>query len=65
MTNVGAAPSPETLVDVSLNVQGRPVSQAVQSTFALLQQTHPLVSPLYRAQRLWDAAPADAGQVRS
>ena len=61
--NVGAAPSPETLVEISLNVQGRPVSQAVQSTFALLQQTHPLVSPLYRGQRLWDAAPADAATL--
>ena len=62
--NVGAAPTPETLVEISLNVQGRPVSQAVQSTFALLQQTHPLVSPLYRAQRLWDAAPADAATLQ-
>jgi hypothetical protein len=58
--NVGAAASPESLVDVSLVVQGRPVSAAVQSTFALLQQTHPLVSPLYRGQRLWESAPADA-----
>jgi hypothetical protein len=39
------------------------VSQAVQSTFAQLQQTHPLVSPLYRNQRLWDAAPADAATL--
>jgi hypothetical protein len=61
--NVGAAPSPEALVDVSLAVGGRPVSQAVQSTFALLQQTHPLVSPLYRNQRLWDSAPADAATL--
>jgi GTP-binding protein EngB required for normal cell division len=58
--NVGAAATPESLVDVSLTVQGRPVSAAVQSTFALLQQTHPLVSPLYRGQRLWESAPADA-----
>jgi hypothetical protein len=27
----------------------------VQATFAQLQQTHPLVSPLYRGQRLWEA----------
>jgi hypothetical protein len=61
--NVGAAPTTETLVDVCLNVQGRPVSQAVQSTFALLQQTHPLVSPLYRGQRLWESTAADAATL--
>jgi len=61
--NVGAAPTTETLVDVSLSVQGRPISQAVQSTFALLQQTHPLVSPLYRGQRLWESNAADAATL--
>jgi hypothetical protein len=62
--NVGAAPSPDALVDVSLVVQGRPISQAVQSTFALLQQTHPLVSPLYRNQRLWESSIADAAAMQ-
>lgn len=61
--NVGAAATPETLVDVSLTVQGRPVASTVQSTFALLQQTHPLVSPLYRGQRLWESAAADAAAL--
>ena len=61
--NVGAAPTTESLIDVCLNVQGRPISQAVQSTFALLQQTHPLVSPLYRGQRLWEANAADAATL--
>ncbi|MEA2735331.1 MAG: hypothetical protein QOE14_1782 [Humisphaera sp.] len=62
--NIGAAPSPETLVDISLTIQGRPVSAAVKSTFALLQQTNPLVSPLYRGQRLWESAPADAAVIQ-
>ena len=61
--NVGAAPTPESLVDVSLTVQGRPVASTVQSTFALLQQTHPLVSPLYRGQRLWESNSADAAAL--
>ena len=58
--NVGTAPTVESLVDASLTIQGRPVSLQVQATFALLQQTHPLVSPLYRTQRLWESSVADA-----
>lgn len=61
--NVGAAPTPDALVDVSLTIQSRPISSAVQATFALLQQTHPLVSPLYRQQRLWEESAADAAAM--
>jgi hypothetical protein len=58
--NVGTAPTVESLVDASLSVQGRPIASQVQATFALLQQTHPLVSPLYRSQRLWESSVAEA-----
>jgi hypothetical protein len=58
--NVGAAATPAGLVDAVVAINGRGVSEVVQATFALLQQTHPLVSPLYRQQRLWEAAPADS-----
>ncbi|MEO6436975.1 MAG: GTPase domain-containing protein [Tepidisphaeraceae bacterium] len=61
--NVGTAPTIESLVDVSLVVQGRPLSSVAAATFALLQQTHPLVSPLYRAQRLWEAQAADVAAM--
>jgi hypothetical protein len=58
--NVAAAPTPAAMVSAKLNEDARPLSQSVQATFALLQQTHPAIGPLYRQQKLWDALAADA-----
>ncbi|HYO09787.1 MAG TPA: GTPase domain-containing protein [Tepidisphaeraceae bacterium] len=59
-TNVGAAPSPEALVLARTEADGRTLSAAIQATFSLLQQTHPMAGNLYRQQKLWEAMPADA-----
>jgi GTPase Era involved in 16S rRNA processing len=58
--NVGSAPTASSLVDASLIIQTRTPDDAIQTTFAMLQQTHPLISSLYRAQRLWESAAASA-----
>jgi hypothetical protein len=58
--NVGAAPTPQLLVASALTVDGRSLSDAVQATFALLQQTNPLIGNLYRQQKLWEQMPADS-----
>jgi hypothetical protein len=57
--NVGAAPTPESLVDATTTIAGRTIPATVAATFALLQQTHPMVGPLYRQQRLWEDSAAD------
>lgn len=45
---------------------GRSVASLVQTTFALLQQSHPSISPLYQDQKLWESMPASlvAGELR-
>lgn len=57
--NVGAGPSPEVLVTSRIDDGGRTLSQSVQATFALLQQTSPQVGSLYSGQKLWESYPAD------
>jgi hypothetical protein len=60
-SNVGAAPTPEALVVAKTDTNdGRSLSASIQATFALLQQTHPLVGQLYRQQKLWEQIPADS-----
>jgi GTPase Era involved in 16S rRNA processing len=56
--NIGAATTPEALFDAYATIQGRAIASTVSATFALLQQTHPAVGPLYRQRRLWDESPA-------
>jgi hypothetical protein len=58
--NVGAAATPAALVESHATIQGRPIASTVAVTFALLQQTHPMIGPLYRQRRLWEDACADA-----
>ena len=58
--NVGAGPSAEALVASTTDDASRSLSSSVQATFALLQQTHPAIGPLYRRAKLWDEMPADA-----
>jgi hypothetical protein len=57
----GAAPfaGVEAMVDAHLNAEPRSVSERVQSSFAQLQQSSPLISTLYRHRKLWEAMPAD------
>jgi len=64
--NVGAAPTPEALVDATATINGRSIPATVAATFALLQQSHPMVGPLYRQQRLWEDSAAElaAGDLR-
>ncbi|MGH9370602.1 MAG: hypothetical protein ACRD15_03620, partial [Vicinamibacterales bacterium] len=52
-------PTAEALADGYLNAGGQDVSQSIQSTFALLHQSHPAVSGLYREWKLWEQMPAD------
>ncbi len=58
--NVGAAPTTEALIDTYSTLGGRSVPAAVAATFALMQQSHPMIGPLYRQQRLWEEVPAAA-----
>ena len=57
-------PTGEAMVDEQLadlthkGSAGRSLAERVQTTFALLQQTHPALSNLYRSQKLWEAVPA-------
>ena len=64
--NVGAAPTAEALIDSYASIGGRSVPAAVAATFALLQQTHPMIGPLYGQRRMWDDATATtaAGELR-
>jgi hypothetical protein len=50
---------PETLVEQYLRPDGRDLSQGIQTTFAQLQQSQPMVSALYRARKLWESRAAD------
>lgn len=57
-------PTGEALVDQQIaglaeeGIGGRTLAERVQTCFALLQQTHPSLSALYRDRKLWDAIPA-------
>ncbi len=55
----GAAGSAAAALDVYLDREARTVASLVQSTFAQLHQTHPLVGQLYKGRKLWDELPAD------
>jgi len=47
-------------------VNGQTIAQTLQTTFALLQQSHPVLSDLYHEQKYWEISPAVAaeGQLR-
>jgi GTP-binding protein EngB required for normal cell division len=62
--NVGSAATPELLVASAIDVEGRTLSGSVQATFALLQQTNPMIGQLYRQQKLWEQMPADVAAAR-
>lgn len=53
-------------VDAYLTDDARTVASLVQSTFAQLHQTNPLLGELYRHHKLWDELPsqAAAGELR-
>jgi hypothetical protein len=68
-------PTGEALVDQQLlalastpvgNSPGRTLAERVQTAFALLQQSYPAVSALYKDCKLWEAIPAAtaAGELR-
>lgn len=57
--SVAAQPAAEALVQLYLDAGDRPLSVRVQTTFAMLHQSHPAVAPLYRHRRLWDDMAAD------
>lgn len=50
---------PESLVAAYLRPDGRDLSDAIQTTFAQLQQSQPMVSSLYRSRKLWESRQAD------
>jgi hypothetical protein len=52
--SASAAPAAESLVQTYLDAGERPLNVRVQTTFALLNQSHPAVATLYRERRLWD-----------
>jgi hypothetical protein len=62
-----AAPAAEGLVQTYLDAGERPLNVRVQTTFALLNQSHPAVAALYRDRRLWDdlAASEVAADLRA
>ena len=45
---------------------GQSIAAQLQTTFALLQQSHPVLSDIYREQKFWESVPAAAadGQLR-
>jgi hypothetical protein len=69
-SNAGAAGTrgSETMVDAYLNTcdPAGGLSRLVQSTFAQLRHSQPLVATLYRHNRLWEDMPAElaAGELR-
>ena len=76
--NTEAAPRPlfghtaDTLVDQHLTAViaptgGKSLADLVQTTFAVLQQTHPSISALYAQRKLWESLPAAAaaGDLRN
>lgn len=63
--------SAESLVDqhlasLSIPTQGKTLPDTIQTTFALLQQSHPAMSELYADRKLWEPMPAAAaaGELR-
>jgi GTPase Era involved in 16S rRNA processing len=50
---------PEVLVEQYMRPNGRDLSQGIQTTFAQLQQSQPMVSSLYRGLKFWEARQAD------
>ena len=56
---LSAQPAAESLVQLYLDGGDRPLSVRVQTTFAMLHQSHPGVAALYRQRRLWDDMAAD------
>jgi hypothetical protein len=50
---------PQSLVELYLRPDGRDLANAVQTTFAQLQQSQPMVSSLYRSRKLWEDRQAD------
>ncbi len=50
---------PDVLVETYLRPEGRDLSASIQTTFAYLQQSQPLISHLYKDRKLWEARPAD------
>jgi len=50
---------PESLAEAYLRPGGQDLSQSIQTTFAQLQQSQPIVSSLYRNRKLWEARQAD------
>jgi hypothetical protein len=50
---------PEVLVEQYMRPNGRDLSQGIQTTFAQLQQSQPMVSALYRGLKFWEARQAD------
>jgi hypothetical protein len=62
--NVGATrsaslPDAEALVEAHLRPGGTTVASLVKTTFAMLQQSSPQISQLYRQRRLWEDLHAD------
>jgi hypothetical protein len=49
----------DALVETYLQHDGRPVASLVQSAFAQLRQSQPVVAELYENNRLWEDMPAD------
>jgi hypothetical protein len=49
----------DALVEAYLQQDGRPVSALVQSAFAQLRQSQPMIGTIYRTNRLWEDMPAD------
>ena len=58
----GAAPMQgvlEAMVDAIIRESGESVGRRVQSAFAYLRQSQPVVAPLYELNKLWEDMPAD------
>jgi hypothetical protein len=49
----------ESLTEMYLRPDGKPLPQAVETAFAQLQQSQPTVSALYRDRKLWEDRQAD------
>jgi hypothetical protein len=63
VTRSASLPDAEALVDAHLRPGGTPIATLIQTTFAMLQQSHPQVSDLYQHRRLWEAMSADTAAV--
>ena len=57
---------PESLAEAYLRPNGQELSHSIQTTFAQLQQSQPMISSLYRDRKLWESRQADlaAGQLQ-